>query len=49
MERFPIYRTEKGNLTLNPNGNPVYVVKSKSLEGAKEMLAMLKAAEKNNK
>ena len=48
MERFPIYRTDKGNLTLNPNGEPVYVVKAKSLAGAKEMLAMLKEAEKNN-
>jgi len=47
MTRFPIYRTEKGNLTLKQNGEPVYIVRAKTLEGAKEMLAHLKQIEKN--
>lgn len=47
MTRYPIYRTEKGNLTLKKQGEPVYVVKAKTEQGAKEMLAHLKQIEKN--
>lgn len=49
MNYYPIYRTEKGNLTLKPNGDPIYTVRAKSESGAKEMLAHLKQIEKQNK
>ena len=47
MNKYPVYRTEKGNLTFTEHGEAIYVISAKSLEIAKEGLKDLKRAEKN--
>ena len=46
MTKRGVYRTSKGNLTFKPQGEIIYTISSKTLNGAEHMLKMLKDAEK---
>lgn len=48
MTKYPIYRTEKGNLSFKEQGDtkPVFIIRSSSKEGAELAMRQLKAYEK---
>lgn len=48
MNKYPVYRTPKGTLTLQKTDEPVLVIKAKTLESAKETLEILRKTEKQN-
>ena len=49
MNKYPVYRTAKGNLSFKEQGEVVYTIRCNSQLGADEALAQLKAIEKRNK
>ena len=47
MTKYPIYRTEKGNLSFKEQGEgPIFIVRSNTKEGAEAAMRQLKAYEK---
>jgi hypothetical protein len=42
MTQYPVYRTTKGNLSFNPNGEVVYTIRAKSKSDAQMALKNLK-------
>lgn len=46
MTEYPIYRTEKGNLTFKKQGEVAFIIRGNSQLAADEALAQLKAYEK---
>jgi bacterioferritin-associated ferredoxin len=46
MNTYPIYRTEKGNLTFKEQGEVAYTIRANSQLAADEAIAQIKAVEK---